>query len=572
MITKLNQIIATIFCFYGSFLFSQTTTITLDVSSTVGDAQIRSGSTSTNYGTLNNSNVSVASTTDRFRFLIHFDLSSIPSNAIISVANLQLTPTAIGENGATNSSFVASARTASWVESTVNYTTGSSTITANQQTASTLVSGKRTFDLKNMIQAHVNGTQLITGISIRRNPESTVTGACQYHTKESSTSTSRPKLIITYYIPFNITAATITKATTTSATNGSIAPTITGGSGTTQFQWINSAGTQIATTQNLTSRTFGWYGLRLTGSLGDVYYMAFLIGVTCEPVTINFRQDPNFIDDANLASNASPATTNFGTNDFMRFGFDDPNVRTSLLRYRLWIDPNNEFTDAKLYLFGKAHTTTVNTSTISRLTSTWAELGVNNTSIPTFSTDMNITIPTTTSTTQNQVINVTDYFRFWTLNSSLYHGFRFSGPGTGFQDYHSSDATTSTNRPYVSFIVEDKTCEKRSFTELKNELDGSFVKTLNGTLQFYFIEEYKIQSGKYLDFKIINQTNNVLLSVSMTGTLSNPSYTDLLKPYVFDDNFVTLNLAGKGLVSGQFYTLELTTSTNEKRYLKFQFN
>lgn len=413
------------FTFFHHSFFAQVTTVVLDVSTTVGDAEIRIGNGNVYNGNGVSANVSIPSKMNTYRFLMHFNYSAIPSNAVITSAILRLTPTTVGEGTVTISSFIANAITSNWHESTVTAANGTSVISANQQTGSTFVGGKREFDLKNMIQAAVNGTQPITGISIRRNPETVITNACQYHTKEATDITKRPKLTISYYIPFDITTVNINKASTLTSSNGSIAPTITGGSGSTTYQWINSSGQQIATTQTLTNRPFGWYGLKLTGILGDVYYMSFLIGVTCEPVTINFPNNNNYIDDANLASNAVPATTNFGNATNVLMGNDALSNRTSLLRFRVWMDQANEYADAKLYLFGNAHSTGSNAAVINRVTANWNELSVNNTNAPTFSTDLTVPLPSTATITENKILSVTEYFRYWTINPNQHFGFRF---------------------------------------------------------------------------------------------------------------------------------------------------
>jgi hypothetical protein len=189
---------------------------------------------------------------------------------------------------------------------------------------------------------------------------------------------------------------------------------------------------------------------------------------------------------------------------------------------------------------------------------------------------MNISIPTTTTTTQNQVINVTDYFKFWTNNGNMYYGFRFSGPSTGYQDYHSSDAVIANvaKRPYVLFTVFDRNSSTLvSSTKLKRELDGTYATTTtDGKLKIYFEEEYRIEAGKFIELSVYDQSRVLKSKVDMSGALSGTNPNVALKvPYNFDNNEFELNLNCSNLTNNSFYVLEVLTSTGEKRYLRFQY-
>lgn len=579
--TKLAFLVV-IFHTITSMVYSQTPT-PVKFYATLGDAQLQNGSSTPNPSGLT-SGVKALSpvTTNTFRYILGFDLSSIPSDAIITSANLILTSSSSSaEAGLANTSFIASPVLGAWSPSTTIFSNQPTIQTTNQVLTSTYVSltNNRSFNVINMVQAHVNRSIPMTGILIRRNNETVVTSNTDYHTDEATSLTNRPVLEITYIF---VSGASITKATTTSSTNGSITPTIGGGSGSLSYQWyqLNTANNNAieisgATTSSLSSRAYGWYGLRITSGSFN-YYTSFLLGVLNQSVSIRFPQDPLFIDDANLASNATPATANFGNDVNLRFGFNNPNTRTSLLKYRMWMDPQNDITSAKLYLFGKAHTTTANASTISRITSHWSELSVNNNCIPTSSTDMNIAIGNTASTTQNQIINITDYFRYWTNNSNMYFGFRFSGPTTGYQDYHSSDAsiTDVAKRPYVLFTVFDRNSSSLvSSSILKRELDGTYATTTSdGRLKLYFEEEYRIEAGKYIELAIYDQSRVLKSKVDLTGNLSGTHPNSALKvTYSFDDNEKVLDLNCSGLTNNTYYVLEVLTSTGEKRYVRFMY-
>lgn len=455
-----NISIVILLIYPGGKYFSQ---IHNDSLAPTADSHVFSGSTGTNYGTALTTIVGVNSTPAHYRYLTNFNISglNIPSNAVIYSAELILTPAGSGEGTVNSTDLYLETVTASWAENTVTYANQPTTSTVNQVTTSSLVNGKRTFNITTLVQNIVNGTTVNYGWRIRRNPENIASSLSTYATKDAVSSTVRPKLKIKWYVPMTITAATINHCVSTSSNDGSIAPTISGGSGGFTYTWKNSAGTTVGTSSSLSNMPYGWYGLKVTGSLGDVYYKAFIVGVRCQNVTINFNPSGDFVDDATVSSQ-TPTLNKGGTTDL----FDHKYLRTTtwhtqkgLLRFNLWMDSALIINQANLQLYGKAHLyTNSNASYLKKITQNWTENGVTWNTLPSSETTNQVSIPWSTSATQNYLtLNTTAFWNNWKMSNTTNYGMllelQSSANAEAKMSFHSSDTTLASIRPAISFIV-----------------------------------------------------------------------------------------------------------------------
>lgn len=113
----------------------------------------------------------------------------------------------------------------------------------------------------------------------------------------------------------------------------------------------------------------------------------------------------------------------------------------------------------------------------------------------------------------------------------------------------------------------------RGFAKLKRELDGGYESTLQGKLRFFFEEEYKTPAGKFIPLRIYDMDHQLKAEVTMSGSLMYSADQSMKLPYDFDDNRKILPLNNCGCLSnGNYYLLEVETSSKEKKYLKFQYN
>lgn len=470
-----------LFAFLCSYLgYSQVVDTTLY---SIGDAQTSSASPSTPNGTIGTMDVSKTASSV-FRSFVKFKLDTLPANAVITSAILRLTPS--GTEGITSpnsSQLYVDICNSSWTETGITHASNISNNTLFQTVTSSsigTVSGKREFDVKNIVQAIMDGRLPNQGFRIRRNDETT-TATTTYYTRENGTQNNRPQLVIQYYLRPSVSAVTIVHTSSLNGTDGSISPTIINGSNTTMTcRWFNSSGTQIATTQNLTGVGKGWYGLKYYGTTaGDTSYQAFIVGTECEDVTITFNPGPNYIDDSRFSDFVSGSGTtainypqaNNGSNVLLMHerwtnGGVWYNAR-DILKFRLWVDPSCQVNSAIMTLVGNAHNPlqTTNASELLRVTSPWTESGVAHINMPTSTTTGKINIAGL-SGNANATIDIAPFFNIWKTNNTSNYGllFQLQSPAYSNNSYtrmqfHSSDATTASNRPQIAFSIKVNTCD-----------------------------------------------------------------------------------------------------------------
>ncbi len=543
------------------------------------DAQVYSGATTTNYGTNGTMNIKVSSSTLHYRSFVNFNLASmgIPSNAVIVYAYMSLRVNSETDISTGTTTYLKTA-TSSWSESTIDYSNQPSLSTTNQVTTCFLLYNRRTFDVTTLIQEAIANPSAFYGWGIHRNPETTNTSGNTYNTKEGVNQGSSPRLKISWYVPYSISAATITNASTTSATDGSVSPAVDDGSGSNTYLWKDASGSTVGTGSTLTGVGYGWYGLQVSGALSDVFYMAFLVGVDCEPVEIPFDPGPNYIDDSWLQSNTS--STNYGTMQ----SINASNILSgtyytakNLMRFRLWMDPSQNPIVADLNLTGRNHYTAVrsNISDLLQVTSDWGENTVTYGTIPTSSTSILETIPATSTSNENKVVDLTDFWNYWKIDNTLNYGVLmqlqlYNGTAARMQ-FASADTSHGASRPNITFLIDDGLCDRTNYVRFKKVVDGSYVETFEGQLKFYFNEEYQINSGKKIPLTLYDFNHDIVAAIDITGSAvgGNPLLPAIA--YVIDDNRASLDLTSYSLTDGKFYLLELTHVTGEKEYIKFMY-
>jgi hypothetical protein len=111
-----------------------------------------------------------------------------------------------------------------------------------------------------------------------------------------------------------------------------------------------------------------------------------------------------------------------------------------------------------------------------------------------------------------------------------------------------------------------------SYTELKRDVESGYAIAAQGKVKFTFDEEYKIQTNKYLPYKLYNDDHVLISSCTIDGVTTGGGLVAKL-PYNFDDNRYIMNLAlSPSLIPSKYYLLEVTTSTGDKRYLRILYN
>lgn len=430
----------------------------------------------TNYGTSGNLELSKTATSV-FRSYLKFDLSGIPANAVISSALLKLTPDGTENITATNSTQLRiHVCNSPWSESTL---TNNSNMGTNSPTGSVLnsnlISGKRVFEVKDHIQAIIDGCVLNEGFQIRRTNEST-NASTKYFSREDGTASNRPQLEVTYYIRPYLSTAIITHTSSLSSADGSVSPTVVNGSATTMnYRWYkDSDGTQVGNLQNLTGVESGLYRLKCYGSVaGDTTYHAFVVGAIGENISFTFNPGPNYVDDARMIDliagsgpsavrydqGASGTSPNFGASRTQYLTGYWGSERT-LIRYKLWIDPTCSVDQADLLLVGVNHINQdySNASEFNLVTSNWLENGVGYINRPTHTTVGKINVAALASGFVNDTVDISSFFNIWKNNNLENYGMMFqlqSYPSVGpvRVQFGAGDASLLTSRPKIQFTI-----------------------------------------------------------------------------------------------------------------------
>lgn len=550
--TRILSLFAILLCYS---VYSQITPVPTLYST--ADAYTFSYSPTNNSGTTTTMNIGVATRGYQRSFLM-FDLSSIPSDAVITSAILKLTPSGTDNFAVNSTELYLDVCNSAWQENTISH---SSNISENTifptVTNSNYVSGKREFQVKDHVQAMVELRLPNYGWRVRKADETALHGSV-YFTREDATVSNRPQLEIQYYRKSYISTAAIIHTSSLTSTDASISPTIAYGSSESKtFRWYNSSGIQIGTTQNLTGIGKGWYGLKYYGTTaGDTIYQAFFIGTECEDVSITFDPGPNYIDDARptdfingvgntaikYAQVNSPANTAIvaerWTNSGTWYGF------RSLIKFRLWIDPACQVNTANMTLTGNAHNPlgAANSSEFLRNTSYWTESGVAHTNIPSNTTTGKINLAGLTGNT-NATVDIASFFNTWKADNASNYGLLFQLQAPAYvtnsytrMQFHSSDVALSANRPKITFSIKVNTCElgrKGTITTVDNE--PALKKNIQVNITppswavspyRYEISEFKIPEPrdllKYLNDSIFNpDIDSISFYRGTTSSLSN---------------------------------------------------
>lgn len=511
-----------------------------------------------------------------YRSLLQFDLSDIEPNAIITSATLTLT-----RSGGVNPMQVIFARaTSAWTESAATWNTPPTYQSADEISV-TASNTSQTFDVKDHIQKMVSGTN--NGWVLRGSVESgTNLVNRHYYSDHYSVATSHPRLDVSYYIPMSVTNATIVHANTSSPTEttGSISPVlINGPGGTYSYQWYNASGAMSGKTSlNLTGVPYGWYGLKVTSSIAgaEPFFYAFLVGVNCQEVSIEFNPGPDYIDDANLQKalfvSQNEVTNYYNSTDLnMYSGGAFSNIR-SVLKYRLWLDEEMYIDDAVMsltanYSYSNSNNP-VNSGSMYVMTENWNEKIITYSNQPEYSLINPIPIPSLSSVPQTRQFDAADHFNLWRQNNSQNFGWLMKmndeslTSSSNSQRYNSSDATS--NRPKINFSISVSNpvapnyCNQ-VFAKMDRTLRGVLYKPYLNHLYFYYDEEYNTISSSWVNYNVY-KTDAPHTSI-LNHTLQP------LTAVRYGDNRFTLDISD---LDPATYVLEITNNKSEKFYLRFK--
>lgn len=534
------------------------------------------------------------------RSFVQFNLSSIPSNAIIYSAELRLVTNG---NVSGLGSFLWNTKliTSSWSESTITHNNqpGISTLSSDLVSTTPVLNGTQAIDVTDMVQRMVYGAADNYGWCIQVDNESiSMQTGGSFYTSEYSSQFSRPQLYIQYYLPVTFSNVLVTHESATGASDGGVSLDHTGvGSTSHTYKWINSSGTQVATTKNLSGVSYGWYGLEITGtSTGEKAYFGFLIGTECEEVTITYDSRPEYTHNVYVWDHVTTSGVDYrdwNWSNMFYFRTDNKNTSPqwsdikSYIDFNTWMDDAFQINQADILFEGWTHigNGSSNPAEFNEVTSSWHEDVITWNSLPTNNPTAGATVPSTTSSTSDMTVDMIALWNDWKQDNNTNYGSVFQLQA--FDDdydtrhvYHSPNTSTTSLRPEWTFrlqlgepnnpILCGTGLDSYPYHELRKTLDGGYGESYEDNLNFVIDEAYGIDAGSYLHATIYNDDHEAIATSDAAGATSGgiPALT-----YVFDDNRYSMSLSGiTTMVNGQFYVLEVKNTKGDRFYLKFKHN
>src|SRR5690554_3402924 len=552
---------------FATPIFSQVTTVTIQPSASAGkDAMVIDVNPSVNYGGLNF--MRVMNSVDYLnRGYIEIDVTSIPLNAIIIEAKLKLFGYAVWSPTTMEVSRVIEP----WQENAITWANVPNVTNVDIKTQ-TFGSSNNVFheiDVRSHVQEFVNYPHLNFGWRLRPQNETSNGNGSVYWTSDYSSSAKRPKLEISYVLPIEITANQIIHADTPSSSNGSISVNATEGDGTYTYQWINGAtGNDIPgeTSSTINNLSPGWYGVKVTDGLGNISYMAFVVGAKCGEVEIEFNPGPDFMDDAyvyNLIKNGinNGVTYNGGLSQTLHSENGTNSnwyLAKSIMKFNLQIDPNLQVNSANFYLYSTgAHwnLTGTNESKMNRVIASWQESLVTYNTVPSSTITDQVLLPATTSASQNEVLDLIDFVNYWQQNPQENFGFTFElqNPTPNKyrrRIYYSSDYSISAMRPKLVLHLGGPCM----YAKPKKQLDGVKYRSNGDNFYFFYSEEY-FDENATLNYKVYSSNRSIVLDTQNQNLIN-----------LYGDNRLSLDVSSLSIGA---YVLEIENDKGEMFYLRF---
>lgn len=561
----------------STFSFSQVSTATL---STTKCAHIYSG-LDINY---NNTTFDVSTTRKRgityhSRGYIEFDLSSIPSDAIVISATLTITKIS---GTYTVNPWVTKLIESSWGETTVKASNQPAISTSSSDWETSYTSSGNDFDIdvKSTVQRMVYGAVDNYGWCIQvQNEGVAYSSGTSFHSDEATSN--QPELVVVYYKPITFSNVIVTHESATGESDGSISFSHTDldEEGHT-YTWYNSSGTQLQTgaTSTIEDLSFGWYGLKIEGSdNGETHYHGFLVGTECEEVTITYDATPNYTQNVYVWDRTLGGIdySNWNWSNMYYFRTDNKDHGTywsdikSYIEFNTWMDEDFKVNQADILFEGWTHigNGSSNPAEFVEVTETWNEDVITWNSTPGDGGTAGASIPSTTSSTSDMTVDMISFWDDWKTDNNSNNGVVFQLED--FDDdldtrhvYHSPNTTTTSLRPEWTFklaLFREETpyfCNP-VYAGLERRLTGTTYKSQRESLYFYYDEEYAPSSAN-LTYSIFEYDD--MLTPVMSGTTSTLSVGHGRNQYILDVSSLSTDK----------YIMVVTNDKDEKRYLRFE--
>lgn len=434
------------FLLIGSFwsisAYAQLTTTTL---SSTKDTYIDVKNSSTNYGTDSKLWVTTheGNTPGSYvysRSFISFDLSSIPTDAEIHSVKLRLyRDTAY----AGSNSFKAVLAKQSWTETGLN-SSNQPVISVFYEHYSTVYSDSTSFiDIDFLIPAKRLALAEVEnfGICVQLANETLQSASgSTFHSREATNSALRPKLIVKYGTPLQISGVEIEHESAASAGDGSIKFDISGGTAPYTYSWFNGQSDVAISGVNadsLMSRSYGWYGVTVTDANGFKFKQGFVIGIDNDVVDITYDPRIEYADNVTTYSRYDDVTYDYtnisytGGMGLIAHQYYSAGRYSSFVKFPLWLDSSFSITKADLFLDGWTHycyptINQLNTSHFYLVTENWNHNYVTYDNSPAIDTDVNLLMPNMPVGSDNVTKDVREFWNIWKQDNASNFGLKYA--------------------------------------------------------------------------------------------------------------------------------------------------
>ncbi|MBL7897252.1 MAG: DNRLRE domain-containing protein, partial [Crocinitomicaceae bacterium] len=366
-----------VFLFLGvvlcnSISYSQIISTTKHFSTDGMDALVISGANAgNNFGTASNFGIEQPVTR---RAYLYMDFSDIPTDAIVLSATLNLHSYSVVNHPTLKGYITQLKGTANWNESITWNTQPAYTefLSGSEQMINSELStvGLQEYDITTDVQNMVNHPTLNKGWVLRLQHESGANRRTYWYSREHSNAAERPTITLEYILPIEI-SGTVNHANE-GLTDGEITPTVIQGSGTyTDYTWYKLTGgpaTIVETGFNISNAAVsnlsdGLYLLKVKDDLDNIGYNYFLVGEYGATTTVDFRwygslsNSSAFNEDATVKYDVVDNDGNSvgGNNSSYLLYQNASQYNSTLLKYKVTIDPEFVIENATLNLFGYGH-------------------------------------------------------------------------------------------------------------------------------------------------------------------------------------------------------------------------
>lgn len=431
--------------------------ISTSIGSYGSDNVVKSNAGTTVYTSLTTLQCTRDASNNISRSLLSFNLSGIPSNAIISSAVLTLYGTA---HSGSNAAYL-KRNTASWDQSSATWNTKPATTTTGQISLSQSSSATQNYvlNVQSIIQDMINIPGANYGWTLVKQNEG-VTGELVFASADHATSALRPKLDITYSIPMDVKGAMV-QATGISSANGGLNVTVSNGIPPYTYSWNDGS-----VTKDISGKLPGLYTLTVTDNGGNQVKKIMMIGADNTTMTFTITPDALSGKDAAIQIKDDGTLAHTNIRDFNQIKAQRGTAtqwlkNRSLLGFDLSSLPATAIVnDASLILYGDGHNplSRPNTAYLCLNTQSWDEVNLTWANQPAHLITDKVFLAGTSSANEITIANVTGHVQSWVQSPYQNNGWKLMlkdevTSSYSIRAYGSSDHATAALRPKLTLTV-----------------------------------------------------------------------------------------------------------------------